>query len=80
MKTKELNLFIHGKLVYGLALLTVTVSLLFSTPAQSFQFRHGDIRGNLDTTISYGASWRVQSRDSDLIGIAKRNSESRRIA
>lgn len=45
---------------------------LLSIPGQSyaFQFEHGEIQGSLDTTLSFGASWRVQDQDSDIIGIA----------
>ncbi len=36
----------------------------------AIDFENGEIYGNLDTTISYGQSYRVESRDLDLIGIA----------
>ncbi|RLB73408.1 MAG: hypothetical protein DRH03_03290 [Deltaproteobacteria bacterium] len=39
-------------------------------PVQAFQFDLGVAQGYLDTTLSYGAAFRVQKRDSDLVGIA----------
>ncbi|MCD6467737.1 MAG: DUF1302 family protein [Thermoplasmata archaeon] len=70
MKFKQHNCFTWCTPVLGLVLLAVTVLLYFSTPAHSFQFEYGDLQGNLDTTLSYGLSWRVEKRDSDLVGIA----------
>lgn len=37
---------------------------------QAIDFDYGELFGSLDTTVSYGQNYRVQSRDSDLIGIA----------
>ncbi len=39
-------------------------------PARAIQFGSGDFSGSFDNTLSYGATWRVQGRDSDLLGIA----------
>ncbi|MDB4522050.1 DUF1302 domain-containing protein [Gammaproteobacteria bacterium] len=36
----------------------------------AFTFSSGELEGALDTTISYGARWRVQDRDQSIIGIA----------
>lgn len=47
-------------------ILATTVSL----PAFAFQFSLGDLQGSFDSTLSYGAAWRVSDRDADLIGIA----------
>lgn len=38
--------------------------------ALAVDFDHGELYGSFDTTLSYGQSYRVQSRNSDLIGIA----------
>ena len=38
--------------------------------AYAIDFDHGELYGSFDTTFSYGQSYRVQSRDSDLIGRA----------
>ena len=39
-----------------------------SLPLQAFEFSSGEWSGNLDTTISYGASWRVDDYDPSLVG------------
>lgn len=36
-------------------------------------FNNGDYSFNIDTTVSYGASWRVEDRDDDLVGKANLN-------
>lgn len=41
----------------------------WALPGAAFQFTLGDVRGNLDTTLSYGLSWRMEGRDKDLIGL-----------
>ncbi|GMR08160.1 MAG: DUF1302 domain-containing protein [Gammaproteobacteria bacterium] len=38
--------------------------------AQAFEFNQGELSGSFDTTISLGATWRVEGRDKDLIGVA----------
>ncbi|MFO7576517.1 MAG: DUF1302 domain-containing protein [Pelovirga sp.] len=45
-------------------------ALLFCAPVSAVEFRAGEIRGNIDTTLSYGAAWRMKDQDSELIGIA----------
>lgn len=54
-----------GKFLPLLALAALTAS-----PVHAFQFNQGDLRGSLDTTLSYGLIWRVQERSSKLIGVA----------
>lgn len=54
-----------GKFLPLLALASLTAS-----PVHAFQFGQGDLRGSLDTTLSYGLIWRVQERSSKLIGVA----------
>ena len=56
--------------VFGVIGLVIGFLLSISGPAYAFQFEHGEIQGSLDTTLSFGASWRVQDQDSDIIGIA----------
>ncbi|MBW2478205.1 MAG: DUF1302 domain-containing protein [Deltaproteobacteria bacterium] len=51
-------------------ILSVLLILLCSAPAVAFQFSLAEIEGNLDTTISYGMSWRMSERDKDIIGTA----------
>lgn len=50
--------------------LLVLLFLLSPSPSRAFQFTTGALQGSLDSTISYGASWRVEKQDSKLIGIA----------
>ena len=42
----------------------------FVTSLQAAEFDYGDVYGSFDTTVSYGQIHRVQSRASELIGIA----------
>lgn len=47
----------------------VVISLAASSSAQAFDFQWGeDWSGRLDTTLSAGASWRVEKQDEDMIG------------
>ena len=52
------------------ALLALFVFLLAAPSVEAAQFSFNNIEGSLDTTVSYGASWRVEDRDPALIGIA----------
>ncbi|NOY16715.1 MAG: DUF1302 domain-containing protein [Gammaproteobacteria bacterium] len=56
--------------ILRLSLLSIAVTALTTGPAQAFIFNNGDLQGSLDTTISYGARWRVQDRDQSIIGKA----------
>ncbi len=49
--------------------LLVVVVISWALPAIAFQFSIGDVRGNLDTTLSYGLSWRMEAADKAIIGI-----------
>jgi len=37
--------------------------------AQAFEFKHDEVTGSLDTTLSVGALWRTESRDPGLVAI-----------
>ncbi|MBU2015725.1 MAG: DUF1302 domain-containing protein, partial [Alphaproteobacteria bacterium] len=50
----------------GLGALSTILVWLFAMPAQCFQFGEGELKGALDTTLSYGTSWRVADQDSAL--------------
>lgn len=52
--------------------LALVISAILTTSAFAFEFSLGDLQGNFDSTISYGAAWRMSDRDPDLIGIANR--------
>ncbi len=42
--------------------------VLHALPAQAIEFGEGEVRGSLDTTISHGITWRVESRDEERVG------------
>src|SRR6185295_4705660 len=48
----------------------VAVALLTAPAAHAFEFGQGDWTGSLDTTVSYGYSWRVQDIDPGLVAKA----------
>jgi len=50
-----------------LSLLSIAVTVLTTGPAQAITFSSGDLEGSFDTTISYGARWRVQDRDQSIM-------------
>ncbi len=50
--------------------LPVLLAMFCGTPAAAFQFDFGEVEGSLDSTISYGMSWRVSDQDKDIIGLA----------
>ncbi|MFW2439381.1 MAG: DUF1302 domain-containing protein [Arenicellales bacterium] len=53
-----------------LSLLSIAITALTAGPSHAFTFSSGELEGALDTTISYGARWRVQDRDQSIIGKA----------
>lgn len=58
----------------ALAPLAAAVGLALLAPsAQAFEFGSGDFTGSIDTTVSYGYSWRVEDQDPNLIGKAHFN-------
>ncbi len=65
-------------LFQGISSLLVCALLALPVPSvEAFQFSLGDeVSGNLDTTLSYGAAWRMKDQDSDLIGTANRQYNS----
>lgn len=57
----------NNKLVFTTA---IPVLLLNWGQAKAFEFGEDDLRGQLDTTLSYGITSRVEDRDQSIIGIA----------
>jgi hypothetical protein len=53
--------------------LAVATALVMAPAAQAFEFEKGELTGSLDTTISYGYSWRIEDQDPNLIGKAQFN-------
>ena len=41
---------------------------LSSAAVQAWEFSNGDWTGSIDTTVSYGASWRLKDYDPSLVG------------
>ncbi len=62
----------YGSKSYGRLgiLMPVLLAMLWGTPAEAFQFSLGEVQASLDSTLSYGLSWRVADRDNDIIGLA----------
>jgi hypothetical protein len=54
----------------GLGLLAAAVLTATAGPAWAVGFSHGEWVGNWDTTISYGAAWRVGGYDDENVGKA----------
>jgi hypothetical protein len=59
------------KQLWRLAKLPLAVSLAstLAAPAFGVTFNIGEIEGQLDSSLSVGASWSVRSADRDLIGV-----------
>jgi len=47
-----------------------TLGVTAPQQASAIEFNNGDWSGNLDTTLSYGARWRIQDRDPRLLGLS----------
>ncbi|MBB5014416.1 DUF1302 domain-containing protein [Rehaibacterium terrae] len=58
---------VRGRVVRTPLAAAVAVALLAAAPASAFEFSRGELSGSFDTTISYGASWRMQDRDDNLL-------------
>ena len=48
--------------------LPVALLMLTATSANAIEFNSGEWSGSFDTTISYGASWRVSDLDPENVG------------
>ena len=57
----------HGLVARAPLAAAVALGLLMAPAAQAFEFERGELTGSLDTTVSYGYSWRVAERDDDLV-------------
>mgnify|MGYP006379279169 FL=1 len=68
-KTQTLN-----RLIARSPLAAAVAIGLFAAPmAQAFDFGEGDLKGSLDTTVSYGISGRLDDPSEGLIGKATLN-------
>ncbi len=70
MKRTPMHQFFRCKKGSCLLALGAAVAVLFFTPAQPVELERGDFSLALDTTVSYGLTWRLDDRDSRLIGLA----------
>jgi hypothetical protein len=71
MKINWSRIFLKRRFeINGLLAAALAVSLLAPAPALSFEFQSGDVVGSLDSTLSYGLTWRAKDQDPDLIGLA----------
>jgi hypothetical protein len=43
-------------------------TMAWTTPAEAFRFNLGDVQGSLDSTLSFGMSWRMSDQDKEIIG------------
>lgn len=55
------------------ALLAAAIGAVFAADAGAISFQKGELSGSWDTTLSYGAAWRVEERDPDNVGKANNN-------
>lgn len=49
--------------------LAIAVAASVSTPVDAFQFYLGDVEASLDTTLTAGASWRMEDPNPRLVGL-----------
>lgn len=64
MKKQHAN---HGRAARAPLAAAVALGLVLAPAAQAFEFSRGELSGSFDTTVSYGYSWRVEERDTNLI-------------
>ncbi len=68
MKTGKVSFFYRLRPNIFCLIPALPFLLVFAVSAHAFQFGEGDFEGSLDSTISYGQSWRVAKQDKDIIG------------
>ncbi|SEK22412.1 Protein of unknown function [Atopomonas hussainii] len=57
--------------------LTLAIAMAMSAEAMAVTFNIGEIEGQLDSNLTFGASWSVRGADPDLVGSANRASNNR---
>lgn len=67
---KMSNFFKGGLRVRGVLVTALLLSTFLASNVLAFQFEASGVTGSLDSTLSYGATWRVSDQDSRLIGTA----------
>ncbi|HYC03604.1 MAG TPA: DUF1302 domain-containing protein [Azospirillaceae bacterium] len=64
------QLRLDRRFLTGVSAAALLAPLVAAGSAQAVQFNRGELTGSFDTTITVGATFRVQDRDPDLIGRA----------
>lgn len=54
----------------GVSMIALAAPMIAATPATAVDFDIGELSGSFDTTLTYGLSFRVQDRTTDLVGLA----------
>ncbi len=62
------NQAMRGKSILRQSILAALVTMGGLGTAQAIEFGEGEFTGSWDTTLSYGASWRVEDRCQDCVG------------
>lgn len=70
---KKLTTMNNGKRLLVMTGLATAISAICVNPVMAGEFSNGDWFGSIDTTISYGASWRVDDYDPADVGKAANN-------
>ena len=71
MKQDQSGSSVFYKFMISCLIMVFAGVLWFCPQAQAFEvFENDQVRIQLDSTISYGLTWRVEDRDKDIIGLA----------
>ena len=70
MKSSIITRIRQYKQVLVLNILAATASVFVGSPALAIEFNSGELKGSVDTTLSYGATWRLNDQNERLIGVA----------
>ena len=69
MSSKSIDLSCARRLGVGLIVLAVAWSVLPAAPAKAADLSKGELKFIVDTTLSWGARWRLDDRDLRIIGL-----------
>ena len=69
--SEDMNMYGKRRLSLAIAMALLGGGLSFN--AQAIEFDRGELSGSLDTTVSFGAAWRIEDRDDDNVGKANIN-------
>ncbi len=57
----------------GFAIQIGLIAGFLSGSAHAIDFSNGELSGSWDTTVTYGASWRIEERQDEMVGMANLN-------